>query len=126
MWQHWLAVGLGGALGAMARSAVALYLPVAPIKLPLATLLVNVLGSFLMGCAYAIIVEKAAVAAEFRQLIMVGFLGAFTTFSTFSLDALMIWQNQGIGWSVGYVVASVIASIAAAMIGIKLVLWLFF
>lgn len=115
---HWLAVALGGALGAMARYAVSLWLsPASSHKLPLTpfytTLSVNVLGSFLMGLLFVFIVERAALPAEMRNLLMVGFLGAFTTYSTFSLDALGLWQNGHLFLALVYVLATVILCLAA-------------
>ncbi|MGB2260697.1 MAG: fluoride efflux transporter CrcB, partial [Porticoccaceae bacterium] len=91
---HWLAVAVGGALGAMARYGVSnIVFSPSSQKFPWATMSVNVLGSFIMGLLFVIVVERGALPAEMRSLLMVGFLGAFTTFSTFSLDALGLWQN---------------------------------
>jgi CrcB protein len=111
---HWLAVAVGGALGAMARYAVSIWVfNYSSDKFPYATLLVNVLGSFIMGILFVIIVERAALPAEMRSLLMVGFLGAFTTFSTFSLDALSLWQNGHLFVALVYVLATVILCLVA-------------
>jgi CrcB protein len=91
---HWISVALGGALGAVCRYWVSIcLLPVTSYKFPFATLSVNVAGSLLMGVLYVIIVEKGGLPEQARNILMVGFLGAFTTFSTFSLDAISLWQN---------------------------------
>ena len=83
---HLMAVALGGALGALGRYGVnGLVYPVMGDRFPLGTLVVNVAGSMIMGVLYVLIIEKAALPAELRNLLMVGFLGAFTTFSTFLL-----------------------------------------
>ena len=111
---HWLAVAVGGALGAMARYAVSiLVFNYSSDKFPYATLSVNVLGSFIMGILFVIIVERAALPVEMRSLLMVGFLGAFTTFSTFSLDALSLWQNGHLFVALVYVLATVVLCLVA-------------
>lgn len=113
---QWLSVALGGALGAMARFGVnALVYPVAVGKFPLGTLLVNVLGSIIIGICYVLIIERGVLPAELRNILMVGFLGAFTTFSTFSLDALSLWQNGHLVTGLLYVLGSVILCLAGAM-----------
>ena len=111
---HWLAVAVGGALGAMARYAVSIWVfNYSSDKFPYATLSVNVLGSFMMGILFVIIVERAALPAEMRSLLMVGFLGAFTTFSTFSLDALSLWQNGHLFVALVYVLVTVVLCLVA-------------
>jgi CrcB protein len=58
-------------------------------------------------------VEKAALPPEMRRLLMIGFFGAFTTFSTFSLDALGLWQNGHLFLALVYVVATVVLCLVA-------------
>lgn len=111
---HWFAVALGGALGAMARYGVSIWIfNTSGNKFPYATLSVNVLGSFIMGLLFVFIVERAALPAEMRSLLMVGFLGAFTTYSTFSLDALSLWQNGHLFLALVYVLATLILCLVA-------------
>lgn len=111
---NWIAVATGGALGAMARYAVSAWVfEVSSHKFPYATLAVNVLGSFVMGILFVVIVERAALPVEMRSLWMIGFLGAFTTFSTFSLDALGLWQNGHLFLALLYVLATVILCLLA-------------
>jgi CrcB protein len=118
---HWFAVAIGGALGSIARYALSTWIfDVSSHKFPYATLAVNVLGSFVMGILFVIIVEKAALPTEMRSLLMIGFLGAFTTFSTFSLDALGLWQNGHIFMSLLYMLATVIL----CLIAISSAIWL--
>ncbi|MDC0054072.1 fluoride efflux transporter CrcB [Gammaproteobacteria bacterium] len=111
---HWFAVAIGGALGSMARYALSAWVfDVSSHKFPYATLTVNVIGSFVMGIFFVIIVEKAALPAEMRSLLMIGFLGAFTTFSAFSLDALGLWQNGHVFLSLVYMLATVVLCLVA-------------
>ncbi|MDG1244602.1 MAG: fluoride efflux transporter CrcB [Porticoccaceae bacterium] len=118
---HWLAVAIGGALGSMARYALSAWIfDVSSHKFPYATLTVNVIGSFVMGILFVIIIEKAALPAEMRSLLMIGFLGAFTTFSAFSLDALGLWQNGHVFLSLVYMLATVVLCLVA----ISTAIWL--
>ena len=111
---HCIAVALGGALGALARYGISTWVFAISIhKFPYATLAVNVLGSFLMGILFVLIIEKAALPSEMRSLLMIGFLGAFTTFSTFSLDALGLWQNGHLFMALIYILATVILCLIA-------------
>ena len=117
---NWLAVALGGSLGAMSRYGLALVLPHAPGRFPWATFSVNVLGSLLLAVAFVWIVEKSALPLIWRHLIMVGFLGAFTTFSTFSMESLALLHSGQIKLAVMYIVSSVVMCIAAAAVGYSL------
>jgi CrcB protein len=111
---NWIAVAVGGALGAMARYAVSTWVfQVSSHKFPYATLTVNVLGSFVMGILFVLIIERTALPVEMRSLWMIGFLGAFTTFSTFSLDALGLWQNGHLFMALLYVLATVVLCLLA-------------
>lgn len=86
-----LAVALGGALGASLRWALTLLLPTATFPWPV--LVANLLGSFAIGLAWAG-VEATALSATMRLFLVTGVLGALTTFSTFSLDAVYLLQHQ--------------------------------
>ena len=111
---NWVAVAVGGALGAMARYAISTWIfQVSSHKFPYATLTVNVLGSFVMGILFVVIIERSALPVEMRSLWMIGFLGAFTTFSTFSLDALNLWQNGHLFMALLYVLATVVLCLFA-------------
>ena len=118
---NWIAVAIGGALGAMARYGVStLVFDASSQRFPYATLSVNVLGSFLIGILFVLIVEKGLLPPEMRSILMVGFLGAFTTFSTFSLDALGLWQNGHLLLALVYALGTVVLCLAA----ISLAVWL--
>ena len=118
---NWLAVAIGGALGSVARYALSSWIfDITSHKFPYATLIVNVAGSFVMGILFVVVVERAALPAEMRSLLMIGFIGAFTTFSAFSLDALGLWQNGYVLMSVIYMITTVILCLVA----ISTAIWL--
>lgn len=117
-----LAVAAGGALGAVARYYSAGFIGrLVGLDFPAGTLAVNVLGSFLMG----LLVELSALAwspsPELRAMIAVGFLGAFTTFSAFSLDAVLLLQRGQIFSAGAYVALSVCLSVGGFVLALYLV-----
>lgn len=110
-------VALGGALGAMLRylTNVAAMRALGP-GFPFGTMIVNILGSFLMGVIVVVLAKRGG--NDLAPLLMTGILGGFTTFSAFSLDALTLWE-RGAAWAAfGYVAASVILSLAAIAAGL--------
>lgn len=113
---QWVMVAVGGALGAMGRFGVnALIYPTMGGRFPMGTLVVNVVGSVLMGMFYVLIIERGVLQAELRNLLMVGFLGAFTTFSTFSLDSLALWQNGHLALAAAYVALNLVLCLAGTL-----------
>lgn len=122
----WLAVGLGGAFGAIARFGLTSYLfPVEAKAFPWGTLLANILGSACIGVAYFLIVEKHWLAAEWRPFLMTGFLGAFTTYSTFALESFLLWQQGQTAYAVTYAFSSLFGCLLAVTASIFLVTKLF-
>lgn len=115
-----LVIALGGALGAVSRYAViGLTTEWFGKSFPYGTLLVNVLGSFVMGILYVLFVQKMQLSPEYKAMLTVGFLGAFTTFSTFSLEAFS-YINQGLIVSaMTYILSSVILCIIAVWAGVS-------
>ncbi len=122
---NWLAVAIGGALGSMTRYGVALLLPTVVGKFPWPTFIVNLLGSFLIGVAYVVIVEKQILSPEMRLWLMTGFLGGFTTFSSFSLETLQLWQQGQVMQALIYVITSVVLCLIAVAIAVTLTQKLF-
>lgn len=119
--QHLVFVAMGGALGAVARYLIVAWVTdVAGNRFPWGTLTVNAVGSFLLGIAFIIVVEKLHGQGELRALIMVGFLGAMTTFSTFSLEAWSLFDASRVIEAVTYVVVSVILCVLSVLAGISL------
>lgn len=116
------AVAAGGAIGAVARYAVTVWIGRAVGHgFPLGTLAVNLLGSLLIGVVIELAARHLSLSGPMRAFIVTGCLGALTTFSAFALDAVVLME-RGQGWSVlAYVVASVAGCIAAVMAGMALV-----
>lgn len=115
-----LQVAIGGAIGASCRylTGVGIARLVGVTGFPLGVLTVNVLGSFLMGVFVVFAAQRGL--THISPLVMTGFLGGFTTFSSFSLEAVTLYERGDIGQAAFYVCASVICSIGGLMLG----LWL--
>jgi CrcB protein len=88
-----LLVGLGGALGSMARYGIGLALPSAGF--PYGTLAVNVIGCFCIGLVMPSLERAAALPPEIRMLVVVGFLGGFSTFSAFGNETVALFRSDG-------------------------------
>lgn len=110
-------VAAGGACGALLRYGVQAW--AAGSLLPWGTLLVNVVGCLAIGGLVGAFAGTPWFEAAGRAFLVAGLLGAFTTFSAFSADALLLYQQGRLGWAGGYVVASVAASLVAAGIGFR-------
>lgn len=121
---YWL-VGAGGAAGALSRFALGnLVHGRLGTGFPYGTLLVNLLGSLLIGFLYFWLLNRFSVDAELRGLLIVGFLGAFTTFSAFSIETLILLE-QGAWLKVAtYVTLSMVGCVAAAGAGMLLARWM--
>jgi CrcB protein len=89
-------------------------------QFPWGTWVVNVSGSLLIGILYVLIAEKMTLPSEARALLVVGFLGAFTTFSTFSLDTLLLIQQGWLLQAITYIVSSVVVCILLTWLGMVL------
>jgi len=114
----WFAIAMGGALGAMSRFAVSHQAyQIFGREFAWGTLTVNIIGSFIMGLAAVLLVEKLAVSTEWRAFIMVGFLGAFTTFSTFSYETMQYIQIGDFSKAVLNIGVSVITCLIAVWLG---------
>lgn len=119
--KHLLLVASGGAIGASLRYLTGIAaLRLLGANFPWGTLLVNVVGSFVMGVVTEFIVRKLGASSELRLLLMTGLLGGYTTFSAFSLDAVLMIERGAISGAAGYIAANVIGSIAALMLGLIL------
>lgn len=114
-------IALGGASGAVARYLTASWVHTLwEGKVPLGTLLVNMVGSFAIGIVYVLIVERQLIHADWRGVLMVGFLGAFTTFSTFSLETISLLEAGHLLHGLGYMLGSALACVLMAGVAIYL------
>jgi fluoride exporter len=116
-----MAVAAGGALGAVARYLI----NISPLQtylkpFPLPTFLINVSGSFLIGFLLILLGERLQVNENLRLALMVGFLGAFTTFSTFELEIWELIRESNYTTALLYLVLSVVAGFVGVVAGIAL------
>ena len=113
-----LLIALGGGLGAVLRfAAVQGVVRMFSVRSPVGIMFVNLLGSFVMGVAAVWLLERVG-SAKATPFLMVGFLGGFTTFSAFSLDAISLWEQGRQTFALAYVTGSVFGAIFASMAGV--------
>lgn len=121
-WQTLLAIGSGGFFGAIARAYFnGLINHHFPHALPLGTLGVNLLGSFILGGILASFIFFQGISPEAKSLVTTGFLGAFTTYSTFAFETFLLLQGGSWVLGVANVIMNVVGTIIAAGAGYKLV-----
>jgi fluoride exporter len=113
------AIALGGVLGAEARYGMAVWLPHQPAQLPVATLLVNASGCFLIG-VLMVVTEPTAPHRLVRPFLGVGVLGGYTTFSTATVEVQQLVQNGRAGPALGYLLVTVVAALIATASGMAL------
>lgn len=117
--KKYLAVGFGGAAGAVCRFGVQhIPMPLNPVYLPLFTMLINLSGSFLLGFLIIFFVKCLPVSAKIRLGVTTGFLGGFTTFSTLCKETFFLAASGRILLSALYAGSSVLLGIFAAWLGI--------
>ncbi len=114
-----LAVALGGAFGATARYLIS----ISPLhdffeKFPFHTFIVNITGSFLIGIFFILFTEKFTVGETLKLFILVGFLGAFTTFSTFELEIWQLMKDKAYINALLYILLSVLIGFIGIISGI--------
>jgi CrcB protein len=115
-------VFIGGGIGAALRHGVnVVFARWFGTSFPFHTLFENVSGSFLLGALASYFTFKTHASQELRLFVTTGILGGYTTFSAFSLDAVLLWERGQMVTASGYVLVSVAASIAGLMLGLSLV-----
>lgn len=116
--QAYIAIAIGGTLGCWARYAMTnLVQAIYGRDFPYATLSINVLGSFLMGFLFIETLERLTISPHFRIGILTGFLGGFTTFSTFAMETLLLAEQGEAGKSALYAMLSLVLGLMAAFGG---------
>lgn len=115
-----LSVAIGGAFGAVARYLVNIS-PAANLfeKFPFPTFLINISGSFLIGFLMILLADKINVSENFRMAIIVGFLGAFTTFSTFEIEIFGLVRERYFTTAFVYLVLSVVIGFVGVIAGVE-------
>ncbi len=115
-----LSIGLGGAFGAVARYLVNIS-PLARLfdKFPFPTFAINVSGSFLIGFLLILLTDKMPVSEYLRMMLLVGFLGAFTTFSTFEAEIWGLVKEGNFLTALGYLLLSVVFGFVAVVAGAR-------
>jgi len=116
-----LAIAAGAVLGAWARWGLALWLNPRFASLPLGTLAANVIGGYLVGVAVAVFMAYPGLAPAWRLLVITGFLGGLTTFSTFSAESVVYLQSGRWGAALLHIALHLLGSIVATVAGIATV-----
>ena len=117
-----LAIAAGGATGAVLRHGLNnVIMTLVHPGFPLGIVVINILGSFLMGALTGVFAHVTEPSQAAKAFLTVGVLGGFTTFSAFSLDAVMLWERGEVAQSIVYVLSSVLFSIGALVLGLWMV-----
>ncbi len=112
------AVAAGGAIGNLARYGISSAFPVDPGRFPTSTLAINTSGSFVLGLVLVVLIERLPPSRYARAFLAVGVIGAFTTFSTFAVEAAQLVADQHVALAAAFVFTSIGAGLAAARFGI--------
>lgn len=116
-----LLIACGGALGAVMRYGTSLGVySIMGRGFPYGTLFVNAIGSLLMGYLSVVMLERFNIGPEWRAAILVGVLGSFTTFSTFSIETLNLFENGDMFRAIANIAASVMVCLLAVWLGVSL------
>lgn len=124
MWKAIAAVSVGASLGALLRWWLGMTLNQHFPAIPPGTLAANLIGGYVVGVAMAFFATYTAVAPEWRLLVITGFCGGLTTFSTFSAELVTLMQQGRAGLAFGAAAAHLLGSILMTFAGIGTVLWL--
>jgi CrcB protein len=121
MMRQLLAVAAGGAAGAVMRWLMASGIQrMAGGAFPWGTFVVNALGSFLLGFLFVWLIERSSSSELLRLALTVGFLGAFTTFSTYSLESIRLLQEGAFTMAFGNIVGQVVLCLVLTWLGVQL------
>lgn len=114
-------VAIGGAIGSVARYLVGVWgVKLAGPNFPWGTITVNVVGAFLIGLMVEMVARRFDASSEVRVFIVTGIIGGFTTWSSFTLDAVVLFERGDLGLAAVYMLASLVVSFAAIFAGLAL------
>ncbi len=117
-WTASIAIAIGAILGAWLRYGLGLWLNPVFATVPLGTLAANLIGGYLVGAAVAVFHINAELPPELKLFFITGFLGALTTFSTFSAEVVHLIQNARYGWAAGAASLHLFGSLLMTGLGI--------
>jgi CrcB protein len=123
MWKSVIAIAVGAALGALLRWQLGARLNAVFPTLPPGTLAANLIGGYVIGLAIAFFAALPSLAPEWRLLVITGFCGGLTTFSTFSAEIATLLQEGRPGWALAGIAAHVAGSLVATAAGLYTVHW---
>lgn len=123
MWKSVIAIALGAAIGALLRWFLGLKLNSLYPTLPLGTLAANLIGGYIIGVAIAYFAQMPTLAPEWRLLIVTGFCGGLTTFSTFSAEVVTLLQQGRLTWAMGAIAVHVSGSLLMTILGLGTWQW---
>ncbi|HEX4618500.1 MAG TPA: fluoride efflux transporter CrcB [Steroidobacteraceae bacterium] len=123
MWRPIAAVSLGSSLGALLRWWLGARLNAHFPPIPPGTLAANLIGGYVVGVAVAFFATYTAIAPEWRLLVITGFCGGLTTFSTFSAELVTLLQQGRAGWALAAAAAHLGGSLLMTLAGIGTVVW---
>ncbi|MBN8450961.1 MAG: fluoride efflux transporter CrcB [Candidatus Accumulibacter sp.] len=123
MWKSILAISVGAVVGALLRWQLGTRLNAIFPTIPPGTLVANLIGAYVIGLAIAFFASFSALAPEWRLLVITGFCGGLTTFSTFSAELMTLLQQGRISWALGIVATHVVGSVLMTFAGIATFAW---
>ncbi|AHM72851.1 fluoride efflux transporter CrcB [Yersinia hibernica] len=121
MFNTLLAVFIGGGVGSVARWLVSMKLNNFSPNIPLGTLIVNLVGAFIIGLTLALFTRMAHIDPTWKLLITTGFCGGLTTFSTFSVEVVYLLQDGKLAWAAGTIILNLAGSLAMTLLAFMLV-----
>ncbi|KFB69922.1 fluoride efflux transporter CrcB [Candidatus Accumulibacter vicinus] len=123
MWKSILAIAVGAALGALLRWQLGIRLNALFPTIPPGTLVANLIGAYVIGLAIAFFASFSALSPEWRLLVITGFCGGLTTFSTFSAELVTLLLQGRVLSALGIVAAHVVGSVLMTIAGMATIVW---
>ena len=121
MFNTLLAIFIGGGAGSVLRWLISLRFNTLSTNLPVGTLLVNLIGAFIIGLAMALFIRMTHIDSPYKLLITAGFCGGFTTFSTFSIEVIYLLQDGKFAWAVTNILLNLLGSLIMTFLAFTLI-----